>query len=286
MQRHFWLLGRGLSAFCAWRPRRHLVVAVAAGLLLAAQPASGQRAAEATPRLAGRIVNLPPPADVTPTFRSRADSLEWTRARDAAHRASERRLIINLFERRLFWVDGVDTLFVAMVAVASGDTLSYRDREWEFLTPRGRRVVRAKEVNPVWVPPLWHYVAHARKTGRRLAHLQHGRSVTLSDGSRLLIRGSQVGRRLPDGTFEPVEQGDHIVFDDTVFVPPFGTVNRQIVGELGAYKLDMGNAYLIHGTPHKDSIGTAVTRGCIRLGDDDLEFVYRNVPVGTPVYIY
>jgi hypothetical protein len=255
-------------------------------LLADAGPAAGQRSSEPAPRLLGRLVNIPPPAAEAPVFRSVRDSLEWAGARDAAHRAAGERLIIDLFERRLFWVDGVDTLFVAQVAVGSGDTLSYRNHEWEFVTPRGRRVIRSKEESPVWVPPLWHYVRHARNTGRKLAHLQHGRPVALSDGSRLVVRGNQVGRLLPGGGFEPEPQGDHIIYDDTVFVPPFGTVNRRITDELGRYKLDLGNAYLIHGTPHKDSIGEAVTHGCIRLGDEDLEFVYRNVRVGTPVYIY
>jgi hypothetical protein len=271
------------------RPRRiaWITLAVlAAGVPTNAPPIAAQDGVGAEPRLLGRLANVPPPAATAPTFRSAQDSLEWVRARDLAHQATERRLIVNLSERRLFWVDGVDTLFVALVAVGSGDTLSYGTREWQFDTPRGRRAIRAKEENPVWVPPLWHYVHHARETGRDLVHLQRGRPIALSDGTRLVIRGNRVGRADNDGVFHPAEAGDHIVYDDTVFVPPFGTVNRQISGELGRYKLDLGNAYLIHGTPHKDSIGQAVTRGCIRLADDDLEFLYRNVAVGTPVFIY
>ncbi len=194
--------------------------------------------------------------------------------------------LIDLFERRLFWMDGRDTLFVASVAVGSGDTLSCQGREWRFDTPRGRRVIRSKEANPRWVPPLWHYVRHARSTGRALVHLEAARPVSLSDGTRLTVRGNRVGRLAPDGTFHPVRRGDHIIFDGKVFVPPFGTLDRQVDDELGRYKLDLGDAYLIHGTPHHDSIGEAVTHGCIRLGDEDLVFVYRYVPVGTPVYIY
>jgi hypothetical protein len=250
-------------------------------LLLAAPSAHGQSSG-----VLGRLVSIPPPASEVLSFRSTEDSLDWARARDLASAATERRLLVNLQERRLFWLDGVDTLFVAKVAVGSGDTLSYGRQAWQFDTPRGRRVIRAKEPNPVWVPPLWHYVRYARDTGRRLAHLEAGRPVRLSDGSSVLVRGNQVGRLMPDGAFHPIDRGEHIVFDGTIFVPPFGTTNRQIVGELGRYKLDLGDAYLIHGTPHEDSIGQAVTHGCIRLGDDDLEFIYRYVPVGTPVYIY
>jgi hypothetical protein len=263
-------------------------LAVAAVLSLALGPpaADAQGSRPATPRVAGQLANVPPPAASRPAFRSAADSLEWVRARHAARSAPGERLIVDLFERRLFWVDGVDTLMVARVAVGSGDTLSYRSQAWEFDTPRGRRVIRAREENPVWVPPLWHYVGHARRTGRAIAHLERGRPVRLSDGSRLVVRGDRVGRLDADGAFHPVPRGDHIVFDDTVFVPPFGTLHRQIPGELGEYKLDLGDGYLIHGTPDKDSIGEAVTHGCIRVGDEELALLYRSAYVGLPVYIY
>ena len=29
-----------------------------------------------------------------------------------------------------------------------------------------------------------------------------------------------------------------------------------------------------------------MTHGCVRLADDDIEWLYENVPVGTKVYIY
>lgn len=250
---------------------------------LTAQAASN----DVTPRLLGRLAHIPSAEDaVPPEFRSVEDSLTWERARERAEQATENRLVISLFERRLLWMDGADTLFIARIAVGSGDSLSYGSREWEFLTPRGRRVVIAKEENPVWVPPLWHYVRHAEKTGRRLVELRPRSSYRLPDGSRLVIRSRQVGRLFADGRFVPYEQGDHIFYEDLLFVPPFGTINRQIVGELGAYKLDLGESYLIHGTPHKSSIGTAATAGCIRVGDADLEYLYANIRVGTPVYIY
>ena len=40
------------------------------------------------------------------------------------------------------------------------------------------------------------------------------------------------------------------------------------------------------GTPYKKSIGMAATHGCIRLNDEDIEWLYDHVPVGTKVYIY
>ena len=55
---------------------------------------------------------------------------------------------------------------------------------------------------------------------------------------------------------------------------------------LGRYALYFGDGYLIHGTLYQRLLGRSVTHGCIRLGDEDLEAVYRQSPVGLPVYIY
>jgi len=46
---------------------------------------------------------------------------------------------------------------------------------------------------------------------------------------------------------------------------------REIVGELGHFRLDLGNGYLLHGTPYAKSIGAAVTHGCVRLYDEDID---------------
>src|SRR5690606_34210594 len=105
-------------------------------------------------------------------------------------------------------------------------------------------------------------------------------------GTRIVVRGDRIGRLYPDGRFDPVPTDEEVIFGDTLFIPPHGTLNRRVEGELGAYKLDLGDGYMIHGTPHKTSIGTATTNGCIRMRDGDLEYLFYEVPVGTPVYIY
>jgi lipoprotein-anchoring transpeptidase ErfK/SrfK len=71
-----------------------------------------------------------------------------------------------------------------------------------------------------------------------------------------------------------------------LFVPPIGSLNRRIEGELGNHMLDTGNGFLLHGTPHKATIGTAATHGCIRLRDQDIQWLFEMMPVGTRVYIY
>jgi L,D-transpeptidase YbiS len=61
---------------------------------------------------------------------------------------------------------------------------------------------------------------------------------------------------------------------------------RLAPAELGAYAMDLGDGYLIHGTLYQRALGLSITHGCVRLGDDDLETVYEKVKVGTQVFIY
>jgi len=218
--------------------------------------------------------------------RTRADSLVWRRTRAAAARDTAYRIVVSLEERRLRVLAGVDTLLDAPAGVGKAERLEYAGRSWTFHTPRGRRRVLAKQSDPVWVPPDWHYAEVARDYGFRLAWLPANRPVRLKDGSRLEVRDRRVGIVRPGEPFAALPVSEEIVFDSTLFIPPVGTENRRITGELGEYRLDLGNGYLLHGTPHDDTIGEAATHGCVRLADEDIAWLYDNVPIGTRVYIY
>jgi hypothetical protein len=196
------------------------------------------------------------------------------------------RIIVSIAARRLWVVNEMnDTLLAARAAVGKGSTLRSGGRAWNFSTPRGVRVVALKEVDPIWVPPDWFYIEVARKEHLALTYLDWGRPATLSDGRMLVVRERVVGVQ-SDGEFDVLPLDEHIVFDNTLFVPPMGTDNRRITGTLGPYRLSVGGGVGIHGTSEPRSIGLAATHGCIRLGDADITWLYEHVPVGTRVYIY
>ncbi|MCL4780052.1 MAG: L,D-transpeptidase family protein [Gammaproteobacteria bacterium] len=55
---------------------------------------------------------------------------------------------------------------------------------------------------------------------------------------------------------------------------------------LGAYAMRLGfPGYLIHGTNKPDGIGMRVSHGCVQLFPEDIESLFAQVPVGTPVRI-
>src|SRR5439155_4553051 len=161
----------------------------------------------------------------------------------------------------------------AVAAVAKGTTLDYQGNEYKFDTPRGVRRVLRKESDPVWLPPDWLYVETAEEHGLKLGRVTVGHPYKLKDGRVLTVRDSSVGV-LEDGQFAYLPTEEHIVFDNTLFIPPMGTRNRRVYGELGRFRLDLGEGYLLHGTPYKEPLGMAATHGCVRLGDEDIEWLY------------
>jgi lipoprotein-anchoring transpeptidase ErfK/SrfK len=207
--------------------------------------------------------------------------------RAAATNTTALRVVISVNARRL-WIVGEtgDTLRSAPVAVGSGRSLRGSGQVWKFDTPRGEWHVLSKETNPVWIRPDWAYVEVARDHRFRLDSVSEHRPRPLGEGRTLVVRGNVVGVLSDSSTFEPWPVDDEIVFDRVLYMPPIGTVNRAIPRTLGEYRLNLGNGIGIHGTQERESIGHAVTHGCLRLSDSDLAWVFANVPVGTPVFIY
>lgn len=173
-------------------------------------------------------------------------------------------IVVSLAERRMLYLQGNDTLYKAPVAVGSGKTVVIEGRTKRFITPRGRMSITHKELDPIWVPPNWHYVEIARNSGLGI--------VDMSNASPNALRGFAPGRT-------PIRGGK-------VIIPPWGSPQRAIKGVLGAAKLEMYDGYYFHGTDNPASIGTAASHGCIRMYEHDIMWMYRNVAVGTPVYIY
>ena len=246
-----------------------LAVLVSAGLFVATS------AWAVNERLTRRVTEM--------TYMKDTRSLEYVRRKEAdlVRQAAEREralakreeeiapanrpyLVVSLAEKRVLYLRGQDTLFKAPVAVGSGKTLVMGGVTKRFVTPRGRMSITHKELDPIWVPPNLHYIEYARKTGRGI--------VDMSNASPGALAGYPAGR-------VPVR-------GNTVIIPPWGSPQRQHKGVLGVAKLEMYDGYYFHGTDDESSIGTNASHGCIRMRKDDILWMYRNVPVGTQVYIY
>jgi L,D-transpeptidase YbiS len=79
----------------------------------------------------------------------------------------------------------------------------------------------------------------------------------------------------PDWAF--IEEGEK---------PPKDFNSRVDNDSLGDYALGFGDGFFIHGTLYTRLLGRNVTHGCVRVGDKDLEEVFRRVPMGARIFIF
>ena len=218
--------------------------------------------------------------------RTRNDSVASVNAFEASKRDQNLHVVVSLEDRKLWVIVGQDTVMTAPVAIGTGETLVFGEKAWTFDTPRGVRTIRDKDADPHWIPPEWHYAETAKEYELKLGHLSLTKPTKISGGRKIMFKDGEAGVFHPDSGFAYLPLDEEIVFDSTLFIPPVGSKNRAVQGELGKYKLDTGGGVLLHGTPHQNSIGKAATHGCMRLRDEDIEWLYQFVPVGTKIYIY
>jgi L,D-transpeptidase YbiS len=123
------------------------------------------------------------------------------------------------------------------------------------------------------------------------------REVVCSAGTGGILEDPETGRRwvfdTPRGLRNVLEKRRDPVWTrpDWSYVEsgeayPDRWTDRRDANVLGDWALYLGDGYMIHGTLFQRYLGRNVTHGCIRLGDADLEYVYRNTPVGASVLLF
>jgi lipoprotein-anchoring transpeptidase ErfK/SrfK len=86
---------------------------------------------------------------------------------------------------------------------------------------------------------------------------------------------------------DPVwKKPDWAFVEEGLPIPSANSPLRYEYGVLGDYALVLGDGYMIHGTLYKRFLGMPVTHGCVRLNDADLEAVYKNLAIGSKVFMY
>jgi L,D-transpeptidase YbiS len=154
-------------------------------------------------------------------------------------------------------------------------------RRFDLLTPRAPYLVVNTSENRIQV-----------MVGNHLLH-----EGVCSTGSYVLLKAADERQWVfftPRGRFQILKKRvnpvwakpDWAFIEEGLPVPPLGSPERFEAGVLGEYALELGDGYLIHGTLYKRMLGMPVTHGCVRLGDDDLRIVYRNLQIGSKVFIY
>ena len=123
--------------------------------------------------------------------------------------------------------------------------------------------------------------------------IRSSKAATGSD--KILRKGSRVWWfRTPRGlntvkckVVDPVwTKPDWAFIEEGKKVPPPDSPLRKERGTMGKYALDLGDRVMIHGTNDPKSIGRKISHGCVRLPHSMLKVLWKEVPVGTPVYIF
>ena len=151
----------------------------------------------------------------------------------------------------------------------------------EALKPRGVYILIDAAANTLYL-----------KRNEQILH-----QAACSTGSGLLLRDPAGNRQwvfdTPRGLFHVREKVEDPVWKkpDWAFIEegqpiPQRFSERLDEDSLGEYALHFGDGYMIHGTLYQRYLGRSITHGCVRLGDADLEKVFRMATVGTPIYIF
>ncbi len=180
--------------------------------------------------------------------------------------------------------------FETRLALPPGDELP-RDPEAKA-SRLEQRLARPVRANEVYVTVDTHRNVLRIFRGEELlreAICSTGSGVRLLDprnGKEWIFDSPQGELRIWRKRRNPVWVKPDWAFIEEGYEPPKGMRDRIDDFSLGDYALDMPDGYIIHGTLFQTLLGKRVTHGCIRLGDDDLEFAYKTVPVGARVFLY
>lgn len=156
------------------------------------------------------------------------------------------------------------------------------ETELRRLAPRGVYIVIDTYRNRL------HLVEDGKVLRSAICSTGTGRVLRDPRNGREWVFDTPMGERIVESKRKdpPWAKPDWAFIEEGYLPPPPGSPERWDSVSLGDYGLYMGDGYIIHGTLFKSLLGRRVTHGCVRLGDEDLEFVYKHAPLGTRVYLY
>lgn len=138
-------------------------------------------------------------------------------------------------------------------------------------------------------------------TGRNILTLRKGtktlRQAVVSTGSGNMLEDPKGTRSwvfdTPRGVFsvKAMIRNPYWVKPDWAFIEEDKPVPKRVDeriegGVLGDYALSFGDGFFIHGTLYTRMLGRNVTHGCVRVGDADLEAVFKASSVGSRIFIF
>ena len=160
-------------------------------------------------------------------------------------------------------------------------TLAQLQKKSLDYTPVDPYFIANMTINEFWMYKNRSLVLHGQCSTGSYIQLEAG------NDKKWIFKTPRGERRIRGKETSPVwTKPDWAFIEEGLPVPSGRHPSRYEYGVLGDYALSLGEGYKIHGTIYKRQLGAAVTHGCIRLDDEDLEKVYRTLNVGSKVYFY
>ena len=125
------------------------------------------------------------------------------------------------------------------------------------------------------------YLVESRRTARRYG-IGVGRQGLAFTGTGTIRRKAKWPRWTPTRSMIRREPEKYARYADGV---PGGPGNPLGARALYLYRNGRDTLYRIHGTTRPETIGRAVSNGCIRMVNAHVEDLYRRVPIGTRVVV-
>ena len=122
--------------------------------------------------------------------------------------------------------------------------------------------------------------------GDRVLRLHQGDRTILKE---MTVAVGKTSTPTPTGNFEVMEMVENPIWQNpwepSVIYKEGDPANPLGVRWIG-FKKSGEEDYGIHGTANRDSLGKAVTHGCIRLSNEDISYLYDQLEEGTPIVIH
>ncbi len=162
-----------------------------------------------------------------------------------------------------------------------GDELKTAQKKWDKMAPSGSYIIINTTEN--------RFMLYDKNGLVREGLCSTGSYIKLEkdDKKAWLFHTPKGVRKVLGKKKDPVwKKPDWAFIEEGLPVPPANDPSRYEYGSLGDYALTLGDGYMIHGTLYQRFLGQAVTHGCVRLNDEDLEVVFNTLSIGSKVYIY
>lgn len=205
---------------------------------------------------------------------------------DDTHRSNSSLLSARLVATTSLWFMSAIVQLISFAAPAMARSVPAVTLSAENLSP----ATGSAAFDPFLGQSADHLPRSAAPTVSHLVLKLSERTLYLYDNQTELRRFSvAVGRtnwETPTGQFTIFQMLEDPAWENPLtgqVVPPGG--NNPLGQRWIGFWSDGTNAIGFHGTPHEESIGQAVSHGCVRLRNQDVMALYDLVAIGTPVYV-